>query len=72
MGLRLGLWCVIGNYLFKICFFIEMLNLFHTSEQTASLFAAIMTHSGSGSHNMLNLIQSFAPTHYVCNWYVSQ
>jgi hypothetical protein len=32
---------------------------------------AIATHSDTGSHNKLDLLQSFVPTHFVCNWYIS-
>jgi len=32
---------------------------------------AIATRSDTGSHNMLDLIQSLVPTHYVCNTIVS-
>ena len=40
-------------------------------ELTASQLVAITTHSDTGSHNRLDLIQSLVPPHYVCNGYVS-
>ena len=40
-------------------------------ELTASQLVAIATHSDTGSHNRLDLIQSLVPPHYVCNGYVS-
>ena len=40
-------------------------------ELTASQLVAIATHSDTGSHNRLDLIQSFVPPHYVCNGYLS-
>jgi len=39
-------------------------------ELAASQLIAIATHSDTGSHNRLNLIQSLVPTHYVCNGYL--
>jgi hypothetical protein len=38
---------------------------------TASQLVAIATRSDTGSHNSLDLIQSFVPPHYVCNGYIS-
>jgi len=40
-------------------------------ELTASQLVAIATGSDTGSHNRLDLIQNLEPTHYVCNWYIS-
>ena len=40
-------------------------------ELTTSLLVASMTHSDTGSHNRLDLIQNLVPTHYVCNGYFS-
>jgi hypothetical protein len=39
-------------------------------ELTASQLVAIATRSDTGSHNILDLIQSLVPPHYVCNGYV--
>ena len=40
-------------------------------ELTASQLVAIATGSDTGSHNRLDLIPNLVPTHYVCNWYIS-
>ena len=39
-------------------------------ELSASQLVALVTCSDTGSHNMLDLIQSLVPPHYVCNEYV--
>jgi hypothetical protein len=39
-------------------------------ELTASQLVAIATHSDTGSHNKLDLIQSLVPPHYLCNGYI--
>ena len=39
-------------------------------ELTASQLVAIATRSDTGSHNILDLIQSLVSPHYVCNGYV--
>jgi len=41
-------------------------------ELTASQLIAIVPRSDTGSHNRLDLIQSFVPPHCVCNGYVFQ
>ena len=40
-------------------------------ELTTSQFIAIVTCSDTGSHNMLDLIQSLVLTRYVCNGYLA-
>jgi hypothetical protein len=39
-------------------------------ELTASQLVALATRSDTGSHNILDLIQSLVPPHYVCDGYV--
>jgi len=41
-------------------------------ELSASQLVALVTCSDTGSHNMLDLIQSLVPPHYVCNGYIQE
>ena len=55
----------INQYWYNICIMSRLL-----CELTQSLLFAIATLSDTGSHSRFDLIESFAPTHYVCNMYI--
>jgi hypothetical protein len=53
-----------------VCWYETLYQILPVALANRITLVAFATRSDTGSHNRLDLIQSFVPPHYVCNWYI--
>ena len=56
---------------YAVCWYETLYQILPVALTNRITLVAFATRSDTGSHNRLDLIQSFVPPHYVCNGYIS-